>query len=156
MDSGEYAFMTNLMIYSQNSMANVARAMVTKSEQTAELKDAEEDFAQLRSEIQMLEKRDFAVLRGELERIVQEVDRLKSGMREEVSRVHGGVRLDINLEKSRIQDEAGQLGDMVLKAEARIDREIDALTDRMIQIREGTKASLKRTLLLFNPYERQD
>ncbi|TPX59017.1 hypothetical protein SpCBS45565_g07839 [Spizellomyces sp. 'palustris'] len=126
------------------SMENVARSMVTKSEQTAELTDAESDFTQLRSEIHTLEKRDFAILRAELERILQEVDRMKSSMREEVSRVHGGVRLDINLEKARIQDEAGQLRDMVVKAEERIDKEMESLTSRMVQIREGTKASLKR------------
>ncbi|KND01928.1 uncharacterized protein SPPG_02435 [Spizellomyces punctatus DAOM BR117] len=126
------------------SMENVARSMVTKSEQTAELTDAESDFTQLRSEIHTLEKRDFAILRAELERILQEVDRMKSSMREEVSRVHGGVRLDINLEKARIQDEAGQLRDMVVKAEERIDKEMESLTNRMVQIREGTKASLKQ------------
>ncbi|TPX57385.1 hypothetical protein PhCBS80983_g03864 [Powellomyces hirtus] len=126
------------------SMENVVRSMVTKAEQSSEIADAEQDFAQLRCDIQMLEKRDFAVLRGELERIMQEVERMKLSMREEVSRVHGGVRLDINLEKARIQDEAAELKDMVKKAEARIDEEIELLTQRMIQIREGTKASLKQ------------
>ncbi|KAI8822066.1 uncharacterized protein EV422DRAFT_415862 [Fimicolochytrium jonesii] len=126
------------------SMENIGRSMVTKTEQAEEVSDAERDFAQLRADIQMLEKRDFAVLRGELERILAEVERMKQGMRDEVSRVHGGVRLDINLEKARIQDEAAQLKDLVAKAEARIDQEIDILTNRMVHIRDGTKASLKR------------
>ncbi|KAJ3007516.1 hypothetical protein HKX48_009069, partial [Thoreauomyces humboldtii] len=126
------------------SMENVVRSMVTKAEQSSEIEDASQDFSQLRSDIQTLEKRDFAVLRGELERILQEVERMKLSMREEVSRVHGGVRLDINLEKARIQDEAAQLKELVAKAEARIDEEIELLTQRMIQIREGTKASLKQ------------
>ncbi|KAJ3181802.1 hypothetical protein HDU87_000820 [Geranomyces variabilis] len=131
------------------SMENVVRSMVTKSEQAEEIADAEHDFAQLRSDIQMLEKRDFAVLRGELERILAEVERMKLSMREEVSRVHGGVRLDINLEKARIQDEAAELKSLVAKAEARIDEEIDALTQRMVHIRETTRANLKQFMGIF-------
>ncbi|KAI9017084.1 hypothetical protein BC832DRAFT_588362 [Gaertneriomyces semiglobifer] len=131
------------------SMENVLKAMVTKREQTEELQDAESDFAQLRSEINTLEKRDFAVLRGELERIGEDVRRMKDGIREEISRVHGGVRLDINLEKARMQDEAGSLVDMVVKAEARIDDEINALTKRMIEIRDGTKAWLRQSVFII-------
>ncbi|KAI9091830.1 hypothetical protein DFS34DRAFT_314939 [Phlyctochytrium arcticum] len=127
-----------------DSMESAARALVTKTDQTNELEEAESDFRQLRNEIHQLEKRDFAVLRAELARIADDVERIKNTMREEVSRVHGGVRLDINLEKARIQDEATALRDMVGKAEERIDQEIGLLTERMIEIRDGTKASLKQ------------
>ena len=125
-------------------MSNVSKSMVAKQTQRSEIQSSELLFAQLRSDINILEKKDFAVLKGELERIIQEVERLKGSLREEVGRVHGGVRLDINLEKARIQDEAASLRDMVSKAEERIDQEIEALTNRMILIRDGTRKSLQR------------
>ncbi|KAJ3037443.1 hypothetical protein HDV00_001682 [Rhizophlyctis rosea] len=128
-------------------MSNVSKSMTTKSEQDEEMRESERLFKQLRTDINILEKKDFAVLKGELERIVGEVERLKGTLREEVGRVHGGVRLDINLEKARIQDEAASLRDMVTKAEERIDKEIEALTNRMIQIRDGTRSSLQRGCL---------
>ncbi|KAJ3050329.1 hypothetical protein HK097_008711, partial [Rhizophlyctis rosea] len=124
-------------------MSNVSKSMVTKQTQRTEIQSSELLFAQLRSDINILEKKDFAVLKGELERIIQDVERLKGSLREEVGRVHGGVRLDINLEKARIQDEAASLRDMVSKAEERIDQEIEALTGRMISIRDGTRKSLQ-------------
>ncbi|KAJ3299329.1 hypothetical protein HK104_009354 [Borealophlyctis nickersoniae] len=129
-------------------MQNVSKSMVTKSEQDAELADSERHFAELRSEINILEKKDFAVLKGQLERIVGDVELLKGSLREEVGRVHGGARLDINLEKARIQDEAASLREMVKKAEERIDTEIAALTDRMIQIRDGTRKSLQQFMAI--------
>lgn len=61
------------------------------------------DFAQLKSEIQLLEKNDVALMRADNDRLVTDVERLKARLREEISRTQAGVRLDLNLEKGEFR-----------------------------------------------------
>jgi len=57
------------------------------------------DFAQLKSELQMMEKNDLATMRAENDRLMTDIEKLKQRLREEISRTQSGVRLDLNLEK---------------------------------------------------------
>lgn len=57
------------------------------------------DFARLKSDIQLLERNEFALMKGENERLMAEVERLKQRLREEITRTTAGVRLDLSLEK---------------------------------------------------------
>jgi len=57
------------------------------------------DFAKLKSEIQLLERNDFLLMRTENERLMADVEKLKQRLREEITRTTAGVRLDLNLEK---------------------------------------------------------
>ena len=57
------------------------------------------DFAQLKSEMQLVEKNDLALMKAENDRLMAEVDKLKQRLREEITRTQAGVRLDLNLEK---------------------------------------------------------
>lgn len=57
------------------------------------------DFAQLKSELQLLEKNDVALLKAENDRLLTDVEKLKQRLREEITRTQAGVRLDLNLEK---------------------------------------------------------
>ena len=57
------------------------------------------DFARLKSEMQLLEHNDFAMMKTENERLMADVERLKQRLREEITRTTAGVRLDLNLEK---------------------------------------------------------
>lgn len=57
------------------------------------------DFAALKSEMQLLEHNDFAVMKTAHERLMSDIDRVKVKLREEISRTQAGVRLDLNLEK---------------------------------------------------------
>jgi hypothetical protein len=69
------------------------------------LSDADEhsvwqvDFARLKSDIQLLERNDFTVMKSENERLMTDVEKLKQRLREEITRTTAGVRLDLNLEK---------------------------------------------------------
>jgi len=81
-------------------------------------------------------------MKGDLERITAEVAKIKDSIQEECDRVHGGVRLDINLEKSRIKDETVHLHSLVKEANARIDDEISRLQERNDQM----KTDLTKTL----------
>ena len=57
------------------------------------------DFAQLKSELQLMEKNDLAMMKAENERLAADLEKLKQRLREEVTRTQSGVRLDLNLEK---------------------------------------------------------
>lgn len=45
-------------------------------------------------------------MRNENDRLMGEVEKLKNQLREQITRTQAGVRLDLNLEKGRIRDEA--------------------------------------------------
>jgi regulator of replication initiation timing len=57
------------------------------------------DFAQLKSEIQLVEKNDLAQMKAENDRLMTDIEKLKQRLREEITRTQAGVRLDLNLEK---------------------------------------------------------
>lgn len=57
------------------------------------------DFAKLKSEIQLLERSNFVLMKSENERLMADVEKLKQRLREEIARTTAGVRLDLNLEK---------------------------------------------------------
>ncbi|KAI8929489.1 hypothetical protein BC831DRAFT_509207 [Entophlyctis helioformis] len=139
------------------SLQTATKSLVSKEHQNDFLKESEGDFRRLRSEINLLEKKDFAVLKGELERIIAEVQRIKEAMQSDIGRVHGSVRLDVNLDKSRIKDEMADLNGLVTKCEEKIDREIEDLTSKMDRIRKSTRTSMLRfavgCLTLFGVYK---
>ena len=82
------------------------------------------DFAELKSELHMLEKNDFTILKGENERLEAELEKVRAQMREDVNRLQGSVRLDMNLEKGRLRDEALVQESKIKDTENRIDTEI--------------------------------
>jgi hypothetical protein len=123
-------------------MQGVTRNMVTKIQQEEAVREASSEFADLRDDFTSVERGDFASLKTDLEKIEGEVDKLREAMAEETARVHGGIRLDINLDKARVKDEATALGKEILAADSRIDREIEGLQDRMKRIDQDLKGSL--------------
>jgi len=62
------------------------------------------DFAKLKSELQLLEKNDVALLKAENDRLLTDIEKLKQRLREEITRTQAGVRLDLNLEKGALHD----------------------------------------------------
>ena len=105
----------------KESMHSASQTMVQKVDQEQFASEMNKDLNHLRDEIQLLERKDFAVLRGELDRIVEHVARIKANMRDDINRIHGGVRLDTNLEKSRITDESGELTKLLKQAGIKFD-----------------------------------
>ncbi|PWN23813.1 DUF1640-domain-containing protein, partial [Microstroma glucosiphilum] len=85
------------------------------------------DFARLKSEIQLLERNDFAMMKTENERLMADVEKLKQRLREEVTRTTAGVRLDLNLEKGRIRDESSVHALKIKEVDTRIESEIAGL-----------------------------
>ncbi len=62
-----------------------------------------------------------------------DVEKLKQRLREEVTRVQAGVRLDLNLEKGRIRDESSQQELKIKEVDTRIESEIAGLRTQIEQ-----------------------
>jgi hypothetical protein len=82
------------------------------------------DFAQLKSELQLIEKNDLASLKSDNDRLVADMQKLKQRLREEITRTQAGVRLDLNLEKGRMRDESSGQELKIKEVDTRIEQEI--------------------------------
>lgn len=74
-----------------------------------------------------MEKNDLSMIKAENERLVSDIDKLKARLREEVARTQAGVRLDLNLEKGRIREEASRQELKMKEVDTRIEQEIAGL-----------------------------
>lgn len=83
------------------SISNLAKNLVTREEGEKTTYTQKVDFTRLKSELQLLERNDFAVMKSENERLMADVEKLKQRLREEITRTTAGVRLDLNLEKGK-------------------------------------------------------
>ena len=85
------------------------------------------DFAQIKSELQLMEKNDLAMIKAENDRLVADVEKLKQRLREEITRTQAGVRLDLNLEKGRMREESSGQELKIKEVDTRIEQEIAGL-----------------------------
>ncbi|SPO41355.1 related to middle part of C.elegans myosin heavy chain A [Pseudozyma flocculosa] len=109
------------------SIGNLARGLVTREEAEQNNYTQKVDFTRLKSELQLLERNDFAVMKSENERLMADVEKLKQRLREEITRTTAGVRLDLNLEKGRIRDESSVHALKIKEVDTRIESEIAGL-----------------------------
>ncbi|KAI8321037.1 DUF1640-domain-containing protein [Martensiomyces pterosporus] len=119
----------------RESTGSILQNIVTKAEQDKTLYMYKVDFAQLKSEIQMMEKTDFSMMKAENERLQGEVNKLKQKLREEITRTQAGVRLDMSLEKGRARDEQAQHEIKIRETDAKIEQEISGLRTQMESIK---------------------
>jgi hypothetical protein len=85
------------------------------------------DFAQLKSELELMEKNDLAMIKAESDRLVTDMEKLKQRLREEITRTQAGVRLDLNLEKGRMREESSGQELKIKEVDTRIEQEIATL-----------------------------
>ncbi|CAE6373720.1 Protein fmp32, mitochondrial [Rhizoctonia solani AG-1 IB] len=131
------ALMSAIAEVIDESVRNMSRNMVTKTDQEKYSYTQKVDFAQLKSEIQLLEKNDVALMKADNDRLVTDVERLKARLREEISRTQAGVRLDLNLEKGRIRDESSVQELKIREVDTRIESEISGLRTAIEQSKVG-------------------
>jgi len=103
------------------------------------------DFAQSKSELQLMAKNDLAMIKAENERLVTEVERLKQRLREEITRTQAGVRLDLNLEKGRMREESSKQELKIKEVDTRIEQEIANLKTNI----QASKATTLQYLVGF-------
>ncbi len=99
--------------------------------------------ADVASEIHLLEKNDFSMMKAENDRLLGEIEKLRQKLREEITRTQAGVRLDLNLEKGRIRDEASVQEIKIKETDTRIESEISNLRTQM----EGVKFQILQYML---------
>ncbi|KAJ1856804.1 Protein fmp32, mitochondrial [Coemansia sp. RSA 2703] len=117
------------------STSTILHTIVTKADQDKTLYMYKVDFAQLKSEMQMMEKTDFSMMKAENERLTGEVNKLKQKLREEITRTQAGVRLDMSLEKGRARDERAQHEIKIRETDTKIEQEISGLRMQMESIK---------------------
>jgi hypothetical protein len=83
----------------------------------------------------MVDRSDFNMLKTENERLLAEIDKLSQKLNEEVKKTHGGVKLDLNLEKGRIREETSRLELELTKTGTKIESEIAGLRTQMETIK---------------------
>ncbi|KAH9935879.1 DUF1640-domain-containing protein [Epithele typhae] len=119
------------------SIRNMTSNMVTKADQEKHHYTQQVDFAQLKSELQLMEKNELAMIKAENDRLVTDIEKLKQRLREEITRTQAGVRLDLNLEKGRMREETSKQELKIKEVDTRIEQEIAALRTS-IQVSKAT------------------
>ncbi|KAH9023234.1 hypothetical protein EDB84DRAFT_1466116 [Lactarius hengduanensis] len=119
------------------SIRNMTSNMVTKADHEKQQYTQQVDFAQLKSELQLNEKNDLAMVKAENDRLLTDIEKLKQRLREEISRTQAGVRLDLNLEKGRIREEGSKQELKMKEVDTRIEQEIAGLR-AAIQLSKAT------------------
>jgi reverse gyrase len=109
------------------SIRNMTSNMVSKADQEKNHYTHQVDFAQAKSELQMMEKNDLAMIKAENDRLANDIEKLKQRLREEITRTQAGVRLDLNLEKGRYRDESSGKELKLKEVEYKIEQEIAGL-----------------------------
>ncbi|KAL0953431.1 hypothetical protein HGRIS_004667 [Hohenbuehelia grisea] len=127
------------------SIRNMTSNMVTKAEQEKHHYTQQVDFAQIKSELQLMEKNDLAMIKAENDRLVTEIEKLKQRLREEITRTQAGVRLDLNLEKGRMREESSAQELKIKEVDTRIEQEIANLRTAI----QASKATTLQYLVGF-------
>ncbi|KAF9449956.1 mitochondrial protein [Macrolepiota fuliginosa MF-IS2] len=137
--------MTAMAEVIDEAIRNMTSNMVTKAEQEKHQYTQQVDFAQSKSELQLMAKNDLAMIKAENERLVTEVERLKQRLREEITRTQAGVRLDLNLEKGRMREESSKQELKIKEVDTRIEQEIANLKTNI----QASKATTLQYLVGF-------
>jgi len=74
-----------------------------------------------------MEKNDLAMIKAENDRLMNDIEKLKQRLREEITRTQAGVRLDLNLEKGRMREETSGQELKIKEVDTRIEQEIAGL-----------------------------
>lgn len=137
--------MTAISEVIDESIRNMTSNMVTKADQEKHHYTQQVDFAQLKSEMQLMEKNDLAMLKAENDRLSTDIEKLKQRLREEITRTQAGVRLDLNLEKGRMREQSSGQELKIKEVDTRIEQEIAALRTAI----QSSKATTLQYLVGF-------
>ncbi|KAJ1327140.1 hypothetical protein BSLG_010487 [Batrachochytrium salamandrivorans] len=129
-DSAE-AVMGSLSEVVGESVSNLSKTSVVRAEFEKSVYMSRVDFTQLRAEIQLLEKNDFALLRADIGRVNIETEKLRVRIAEDLRRMQSNVRLELSLDKGRIRDEQATKEIRIKEADSKIDTEVSILRTQM-------------------------
>ncbi|KAL9603375.1 MAG: hypothetical protein Q9219_001237 [cf. Caloplaca sp. 3 TL-2023] len=127
----------------EESIQNLTRTMVLREDADRSNYTQKVDFTKLRSELLAMDSSDTSVTLASHERLSNDIAKLNSRLRDEISRAQASVRLDLNLEKGRIREEAKGQELKIKETETRIEQEVAGLRERV----EGVKFSTLQWLV---------
>ncbi|KAL8928674.1 MAG: hypothetical protein Q9172_000812 [Xanthocarpia lactea] len=127
----------------EESIQNLTRTMVLREDADRSTYTQKVDFTKLRSELLALDSSDTSVTLASHERLSNDIAKLSSRLRDEIGRAQASVRLDLNLEKGRIREEAKGQELKIKETETRIEQEVAGLRERV----EGVKFSTLQWLV---------
>ncbi|KAF2717165.1 DUF1640-domain-containing protein [Polychaeton citri CBS 116435] len=122
----------------EESIQNLTRTMVLREDQEKATYTQKVDFAKLRSELLSADSTESSLTRTSHERLTNDLAKLNSRLRDEVQRTQASVRLDLNLEKGRIREEANSQDLKIKETETRIEQETAALRERLEAVKFST------------------
>ncbi|OAA71350.1 glyoxylate reductase [Cordyceps fumosorosea ARSEF 2679] len=122
----------------EESIQNLTRTMVLREDSAKATYTQKVDFAKLRSELLSADSTETNTTRGAHERLANDIAKLGSRLRDEVSRTQASVRLDLNLEKGRIREEALSQELKIKETETKIEQEVAALREKLEQVKFQT------------------
>ncbi|KYK56931.1 Protein FMP32, mitochondrial [Drechmeria coniospora] len=122
----------------EESIQNLTRTMVLREDAAKATYTQKVDFAKLRSELLSADSTESNTTRSAHERLTNDIAKLSSRLRDEISRTQASVRLDLNLEKGRIREEAVGQELMIKETETKIEQEVAALREKLEQVKFQT------------------
>ena len=122
----------------QRSIQNLTRTMVPREEAAKTTYTQKVDFAKLRSELLSADSTESNATRAAHEKLTNDITKLNSRLRDEIGRTQASVRLDLNLEKGRIREEAVSQELKIKETETKIEQEAAALRQQLEQVKFQT------------------
>jgi uncharacterized protein with von Willebrand factor type A (vWA) domain len=126
------------------STSITTKSLVNKKEQTKFLEECNTELQRIRREISMIANQDFGMLKSKIDNIKTALEASNHHSRDGVSKLQAGIRLDMNLEKSRTNVEIGELKTQLVAAETKIDLQLEKLEKRLHLIKENTRKGVSR------------
>jgi hypothetical protein len=136
------AIMSSLTEIVTESSVNLQKQSVSKAEFEKTMYIHKADLTHLQSEVTLLEKNEFSLLRAEINRLEAEVAKFPLKIAEESRRIQANVRLELTLDKSRIKDEQSSQEMKIKEASSKVDTEVSQFKTQM----ETIQWELFRTL----------
>jgi hypothetical protein len=121
-----------------HSIQNLTRTMVLREDAAKATYTQKVDFAKLRSELLSADSSESNTTRNAHERLTNDIAKLSSRLKDEIGRTQASVRLDLNLEKGRIREEAVGQELKIKETETKIEQEVAALREKLEQVKFQT------------------
>ncbi|KAJ8764399.1 hypothetical protein K2173_006139 [Erythroxylum novogranatense] len=121
------AITTSITEVLNDSLENVATTVVSKTEMEKSEMIQETKLSKFKTEVQSLQEHHFSLLQHETEKLRNDIEKMRSELRHEIDKVTAGQRLDLNLERGRMQDQLANQNSETSNLTNKIDREIHAL-----------------------------
>ncbi|KAL8791303.1 MAG: hypothetical protein Q9195_005992 [Heterodermia aff. obscurata] len=122
----------------EESIQNLTRTMVLREDADRSTYTQKVDFTKLRSELLAQDSNETATTTAAYERLSNDIAKLNSRVRDEISRAQASVKLDLNLEKGRIREEAKGQELKIKETETRIEEVAAGLKERVEAVKFST------------------